>query len=81
MKHKMSKKEEYDVTVLSRDEVTTYPKLGQAEITVMTTYVAAGLAPHTINILKTKWTDKAEKEAIRKDIQERLAKRPETFKV
>lgn len=77
----MSKKEEYDVTVLSRDEVVTYPKLGQAVTTVMTTYVAAGLPPHTVNIPKDDWSAEREKATIRADIEERLGRKPETFKV
>ena len=74
-------KEEYDVTVLSRDEVTTYPKLNQPAVTIIITYVAAGLPPHSINILKAEWTLQKEKEVIRKDLQERLKKKPETYKV
>jgi len=74
-------KEEYDVTVLSRDEVTTYPKLATPVVTVILTYVAAGLPPHSVNVLKAEWTLQKEKELIRKDLQERLKKRPETYKV
>jgi len=74
-------KEEYDITVLSREEVTTYPKLGQAVVTVIVTYIGAGLPPHSINILKEQWNKDTERQAIRKDLTARLAKQPETYKV
>jgi len=74
-------KAEYDVTVLSRDDVVTYPKLNQPMTTKIITYVAAGLPPHSVNIPLAKWNKQTEKEAIRKDIEERLKKQPETFKV
>jgi len=78
----MSKKqEEHDVTVLSRDDVVTYPKLNQPVTTRIITYVAAGLPPHSINILEKEWTLQKEKLLIRKDLQERLKKQPETYKV
>ena len=74
-------KEEYDVTVLSRDDVVTYPKLNQPVTTKIITYVAAGLPPHSINVLKAEWTLQKEKLLIRKDLQERLKKQPEAYKV
>ena len=74
-------REEYDVTVLSRDKVTTYPKLATPVVTIIITYVAAGLPPHSINVLKAEWTLQKEKELIKKDLQERLRKQPETYKV
>jgi len=72
---------EYDVTVLSRDDVVTYPKLNQPVTTKIITYVAAGLPPHSINVLKSEWTLQKEKELIKKDIKARLEKQPETYKV
>jgi len=78
----MSKpKQEYDVTVLSRTDVTTYPKLNVPVVSVIVTYVAAGLPPRSISILKREHTSAKEKELIRKDIEARLAERPESFKV
>ena len=74
-------KEKYNVTVLSRDDITTYPKLGQAVITVLTTYVAAGLPPHTIRIPKDRWTPEAERTLIRASIEDRLERKPETYRV
>lgn len=77
----MSKQEKYNVTVLSRDEITTYPKLGEAVITVLTTYVAAGMPPHTVRIPKEGWTMEAERTVIRASIEDRLTKKPETYMV
>jgi len=74
-------KTEYDVTILSRDEVTTYPKLNQPATTVLVTYVAAGLPPHTLHIPKEGWSESKEKMLIRKSIEERLKARPEAYKV
>ena len=78
----MSKeKKEYDVTILDRSEVTVYPKLGEKQVQVMITYVAAGLPPKTIIIPKEEYSLEKEKELIRKDIEERLKKKPEVYKV
>lgn len=77
----MAKKQEYNVTVISRDDVTTFPKIGVAVETRMVTYVAAGLPPSTLNILKEEWTPDLEKKLIREDIEKRLKAKPETFKV
>lgn len=77
----MSKKTEYNVTVLRREEFTTYPKLGQAVIVLSVTYIAEGLPPHAIIIPKAEHTPVKEKELIRKDIEARFKEKPETFKV
>jgi len=75
------KRKEYDVTVLKRTEVTIYPKLGEQQVQVMITYVAAGLPPRTIIIPKEEYSLEKEKELIRKDIEERLKEKPEVYKV
>jgi len=75
------KKEEYAVTVLSRDEVTTYPRLGEAAVTVLVTYIAAGLPPHTVHIPKDEWSPEEERKRIRASIEKRLKAKPETYKV
>ena len=77
----MAKKQEYNVTVISRDDVTTYPKVGVAVETRMVTYVAAGLPPNTLSIPKEEWTPALEKKLIREDIEKRLKAKPETFTV
>ena len=74
-------REEYNVTVLSRSEVEVYPKLGVKAIQVWVTYVAAGLAPNTIFIDKGKYNISLEKKLIRDDIEARLKKKPETYRV
>jgi len=74
-------KAEYNVTVLSREDVTTYPKLNQPMITVIVTYIAAGLPPHSINIPKKEWNIETEKKLIKADIEKRLKAVPETYKV
>ena len=74
-------KEEYNVVILSRAPVTIYPALDKKEERIIITYVAAGLPPGTINILKSDWTAEKEKLLIRKDIEERLKHKTESYKV
>jgi len=71
-------KKEYEWTVLSRDHVTTYPRIGEAVETVIITYVGEGLPPGTISIPKAEWSLKKEDQLIAKDIHERLKWKPET---
>lgn len=71
----------YDVTVLSRAEVTTFPKIGQALIVMQVTYVAAGLPPHTLFIPKDEYSAEYERKAIREDVDKRLAAQPESYRV
>ena len=68
---------EYEVTVIARDDVTTYPKIGVAVETRMITYVGAGLPPNTIRILVEEWTLDLEKTRIREDIERRLKEKAE----
>lgn len=85
----MSKKEEkevpeptkYSVTILNRRDIITRPNLAEEVEEVLVTYVGANLAPRTINILKDEWTLEVEKARIRQDIDERLAKPKEAYKV
>jgi len=74
-------KAKYDVTVLSRDEVTTFPKIAQPVVIVETTYVAAGLPPATVRIPKEEWDPEVEKRKIREDIEKRLKQKVEVFRV
>jgi len=74
-------KKQYDVTVLSREEVTTFPKIAQPVVNVLVTYVAAGLPPATVTIPKDKWSPEEEKRVIREDIERRLKFKPETYRV
>jgi len=50
-------------------------------VVVETTYVAAGLPPATVRIPKDKWDPEVEKKKIREDIERRLKRKPEVFKV
>lgn len=77
----MAEKEEYSVTVISRDEIVTYPKIATPVTNVLVTYVAAGLPPHTITIPKEEYKPELEKKLIREDIEKRLKVKPETYKV
>ena len=74
-------KPEINVTVLRRREISTYPKIGQEVVQVLTTYVAAGLPPATVTIPKKEYTLEKEKALIKRDIQERLKIVPEAYKV
>ena len=74
-------KEEYNVVILSRAPVTIYPALDKREERIIITYVAAGLPPGTINVLKSDWTAEKEKLLIRKDIESRLKHKTESYKV
>ena len=74
-------RQEFNVTVLSRRDVDTYPKLGVKVTQIWVTYVAAGLAPATIYIEKEKYNISLEKQAIREDIEKRLKMRPEAYRV
>lgn len=77
----MSKREEMEVTVLSREKVTTFPKIATPVINVLITYVAAGLPPATVTIVEDKWNQTEEKRVIREDIERRLKQKAETFRV
>jgi len=77
----MSEEEKYEVTVLMREDVTTYPRIGEPVETTMVTYVAAGLPPSTISIPKAEYSLELEKKLIKEDIQRRLRVKPETYRV
>jgi len=72
---------EYEVTILSREEVVTYPKLATPVTTVMVTYVAAGLPPATVSIPKEEYTKELEAQRLRADRERRLKVKPEVIKV
>jgi len=76
-----TKKEKFNVTVLSRDTITTYPALGEAVKMVLVTYIAAGLPPFTVRIPEAKMTPETEKTVIKASIENRLAKKTEAFTV
>lgn len=77
----MAEEEGYDVTVISREEVVTYPKIATPVVQVLVTYVAAGLPPATVRIPKKEYTLEVEKAAVKQDIEARLARKVERYRV
>jgi len=77
----VAEEQEYEVTIIGREEVTVFPRLREAVRVYMITYVAAGLPPATIEIPVEEYTEEREKELIRADIERRLKFKPETYKV
>lgn len=71
----------HNVTVLARDERTTFLKVGEPITMNLTTYIAAGLPPHTVRIPKDDWTTELERIVIKDSIESRLAKKPESYRV
>jgi len=69
------------VTVLVRREISNYPKINYEVKMILVTYIGAGLAPATIQIEKLKYTPQLEKQMIHQDLEARMKKRPETYKV
>jgi len=74
-------KEKVEFTILDRTRVTTFPKLKQPVVIVQVTYFAPPLPPATIEIPEAEWSKEKELELIKKDVQERLAFKPETYVV
>jgi len=77
----VAEEEEYEVTIIGREEITVFPRLREAVRVKMVTYVAAGLPPATIEIPLEEYSLEREKELILEDIKRRLAFRPETYRV
>jgi len=75
------KKQEYEVTIISRETITTYPRIGEAVRTVMVTYQAADLPPATLSIPEAEYSLEEEKKRIRADIERRLKVKPEVYRV
>jgi len=73
--------ERFEVEVLHRDEVVTFPRLRQPVEVVLVTYVAGRLPPAVVEIPKAEWTLEREKEIIRTDIERRLKFKPEVYVV
>jgi len=73
--------EEIEVTVISREEVVTFPKIATPVINVLVTYVSMGLPPATVTIPKDQWTLEYEKRVIREDIEARLKREVQTYRV
>lgn len=80
-KEETPERKEYAVTVLSRVDIVTYPKIEERLVQVRIIYVAEGLAPKGISILKDEYSLEVEKERIRADIEQRLEQKAEAYKV
>ena len=74
-------KEKLEVTILSRNEYTTYPKLKQAVVNIDITYIYKDMPPRTITIPKAEYTKDVEKKKIKADIEEQLKVKPETYEI
>jgi len=75
------REEEYEVEILDRTEIVTFPKLRTPVKTYAITYVAAGLPPATIFIPVDEWSLEEEKKQIKEDIKRRLRFKPEVYRV
>lgn len=70
-----------EVTILSRREITTFPKLKQPVVSVAVTYQSGAAPPRTIFIPKVTWSKEAEAAAIKKDIEAQRVAAPETITI
>jgi len=66
------KPKKYKVRILSREEITTYPRLGEAKKTLVITYDSDIAGPGTVFLDAEKATDEEIRKAIREDIEKRL---------
>ena len=69
------------VTVVSRREITTYPKLRTPAVQVVVMYSTADLPPSSLFIPKEEWSEEKERELIKEDIKKRREEKPETFEI
>ena len=74
-------KEKITVTVLSRFQKTTYPKINIPLEMTHITYVGAGLAPRMIKIPTADYSPEMEKATIKADIERRLAEPAESYEI
>jgi len=72
---------EYEIEILNRSEVVTFPRLGEARPVVIVTYAAAGLPPASVTIPKEEYSKEKEIEVIKEDLKKRLKFKSETYKV
>jgi len=77
----VGEEEEYEVTILGREEITIFPRLREAVRIKAVTYVAAGLPPETVRIPLEEYSLERERELILEDIKRRLERKPETYRV
>jgi len=75
------KKEELEITILDRSELSTFPTLEKEVKVVSTTFTAPGIPPLTVRIPKEEWSEEKEIEEIRKAIKEYRERRPEVKRI
>lgn len=73
----MAEKPKELYTVTSRTKIAARPGMADKTITIAVSYVAPGLAPHTLFIPEDKWSPEEEKKLILAAIKERAAFKPE----
>lgn len=74
-------KTQYSVTILSRRDIVTFPRLGEQRTMVQVTYIGESLPPKTLRIDKEEYSLETEKALIKADIEARLAEKPEGYRV
>lgn len=74
-------RQEYNVTVLSRREVTAYAGVGKPFQQYIINYVGAQLPPSSVIINVADYTEALEKKRIREHIEQRLKDRPRALRV
>ncbi len=74
-------KTQYSVTILSRRDIVTFPRLGERKVVVQVTYIGESLPPKTLRIAKEEYSLETEKALIKADIEKRLAEKPEGYRV
>ena len=70
-----------EVRILDKSEMTIYPRPGETTLVVAVTYQANMGPPRTLWIDKDKLTEANLKAAIRADIEQQRAKKPETLEI
>jgi len=77
----MGGQEELEVTILSRDDITTYPRLREAVKVRVITYLAPGMPARTVRIPVEEWSPEREAQEIARDIKAYREFRPEVKRI
>lgn len=75
------KKEELEITILDRSEISIFPTLEKEVRVVSVTFTAPGIPPLTVRIPKEEWSPERENEEIRKAIKEYRERKPEIKRI
>lgn len=70
-----------EVQIIDIDEVTTYPRIGEAKKQVVVTYVAPGYPPRTLFIPKEEYSEEKLKELIIEDLKRLRERKPRSLKL